>query len=233
MLSVLTCLSAGIRYATAERFKPAQEVVYQQPESFNVAENKGNACISGCGLTVNTDAICESPNGVESEDCLFLSIWRPTVLTEIRRQITIVLHGGGFLAGSGMADFSYVEELARRTGSGGVRRLCRFDELTIKIWGFSAGAKLAACLLTSPATPIFTGLQLEQIDRVILSSGSWGLPLRDSKLLKIQTETILKTLKCIGLLEHLQVDEDNGAFIVQDSVITWLEVCINGTQQEH
>ena len=90
------------------------QVVYDTPESFNVADNKGDACISGCTLTVNTDAICKSPNGVESEDCLFLSIWRRQ--QDRIPRLVVILHGGGFLAGSGMADFTDAEEVARQTG---------------------------------------------------------------------------------------------------------------------
>ncbi|CEM11758.1 unnamed protein product [Vitrella brassicaformis CCMP3155] len=271
----------GIQYATAERFEPATERVYGEDDAgttINGEENQGDACVSGCKLTIDTPDICEAPNGVESEECLFLSIWRPQDESLRTTQIIIILHGGGFLAGTGMADFVYAEEVARRTGAlvasvnyrlgvlgwlssfttepnerpelpgnygltdawavlrwleryatffvGEVcdkgSRLCDFSELSLNLWGFSAGAKLAACVLTSPVTPLATNLPLGQIEQVILSSGSWGLPDRAGPLLTVQTEAILKTLECIGLFESLKVDA-NGAFVVREETIECLK----------
>ncbi|CEM11815.1 unnamed protein product [Vitrella brassicaformis CCMP3155] len=65
------------------------------------------------------------------------------------------------------------------------------SEPGLTLWGFSNGAKLAACHLTSPTTAQ-NGLDIR---RVLLSSGSWGLPLIPQEDAKKVVKVALKAIK--------------------------------------
>lgn len=52
--------------------------------------------------------------GQISEDCLYLNIWAPAQLNGKKRPVIVVIHGGGFIAGSGSIALLNGDELAKK-----------------------------------------------------------------------------------------------------------------------
>ncbi len=62
----------------------------------------GPACLQGSG------------GETQSEDCLVLNVWTPTLEASARKPVLVYIHGGGYSSGSGSAPVTDGAELARR-----------------------------------------------------------------------------------------------------------------------
>jgi para-nitrobenzyl esterase len=95
----------GIRYAEQpERFKPA---------------TPAHAWAPAVADATQYGATCIQPNDffwASSEDCLFLNIWTPntTYTATHRTPVMVFIYGGGFLVGSGNANYIDGEEYAKK-----------------------------------------------------------------------------------------------------------------------
>lgn len=100
----------GIRYATAGRFaEPVQQVAHQGTV---VADTFG-------GIAYQVPGFLELSQGMSvddmSEDCHFLNIFAPDDATpESKLPVLFWVHGGGFVNGSGSAEWYSGGNLARR-----------------------------------------------------------------------------------------------------------------------
>ena len=92
----------GIKYGTAARFQQAKPVPPWAPQTYNATEFR-DICWQGSG------GMKPAPNDWQrqSEDCLFLNIWRPRAAASVAasgiglRPVMLWIHGGGFTQGSG------------------------------------------------------------------------------------------------------------------------------------
>src|SRR5690349_21483650 len=61
-----------------------------------------------------TNSISFFGSEAESEDCLYLNVWTPTLDRAAKLPVMVWLHGGGFVTGSGALNLYSGEALARR-----------------------------------------------------------------------------------------------------------------------
>jgi carboxylesterase type B len=91
----------GISYATASRWE-APELPPRRLTPF-LANKFGDSCIQ-----TNSPANIEFlkltgsvvPNATESEDCLSVNIWAPSVLRKQKTAVMVWIYGGGFMFGT-------------------------------------------------------------------------------------------------------------------------------------
>jgi para-nitrobenzyl esterase len=106
----------GIRYATAERFMPPRPpkpwAGVQDAIAFGASAPQRNAnpsppyvILAQLPRPANTAAPMAVP---ESEDCLFLNVWTPSLDVGRKRAVMVWLHGGFFYGGSGALDGSRI-----------------------------------------------------------------------------------------------------------------------------
>lgn len=98
----------GIPYATANRFMPPKAIPSWQ--GIRLAVNRGFTCpqapIANSGVSDKQENpnqsqfFLDGPRVVESEHCLNLNIWTPSVSDHKKRAVMVWLHGGGFSLGS-------------------------------------------------------------------------------------------------------------------------------------
>ncbi|KAJ7589199.1 Carboxylesterase [Mycena floridula] len=94
----------GIRYAEApKRFSPARYPTWQQSKTELNAVNFGDDCPQSTSIPgVEGFNLGPPLRANQSEDCLFLNIWRPSARSTMDSlPVVIYIHGGGFFAGSG------------------------------------------------------------------------------------------------------------------------------------
>ncbi|MDO4644074.1 MAG: carboxylesterase family protein, partial [Cardiobacteriaceae bacterium] len=102
----------GIPYATAERFMPPQKVKNWQDT--RLALTYGDVCpqVSMGGPSF----FFTGPKMTESEQCLNLNIWSPSISDGKKRAVMVWIHGGGFQSGASNDSDSYDGANLARTG---------------------------------------------------------------------------------------------------------------------
>ncbi|KAJ7131846.1 alpha/beta-hydrolase [Mycena crocata] len=92
----------GIRFAsTPARFTPA-EPISNAPKNLQNATMFGHDCPQPPFTFVDGFAIGPPLHGAnQSEDCLFLNVWRPSGSTNEKLPVMVYIHGGGWFLGSG------------------------------------------------------------------------------------------------------------------------------------
>lgn len=103
----------GIPYATAERFQPPQPV--ENWDKTRLALMYGNICPQPAGNPL-ANFMFSGPHLDQSDDCLNLNVWTPSISDEQRRPVMVWLHGGGFSNGSSIESYAYDGENLSRTG---------------------------------------------------------------------------------------------------------------------
>src|SRR4051812_16586323 len=100
----------GIRYAAA----PVGDLRWRPPQP--AAAWSGVQDATKFGNTCPATASTNGPRS-ETEDCLFVNVWRPSTVTR-KRAVYVFIHGGGLLNGSSnQADMT---DIVQRTGAVGV-----------------------------------------------------------------------------------------------------------------
>ncbi len=103
----------GIPYATAGRFQPPQPV--ESWDSTRTALMYGNICPQRAGNPL-ANFMFSGPHLDQSDDCLNLNVWTPSISGDERRPVMVWLHGGGFSNGSSIESYAYDGENLSRTG---------------------------------------------------------------------------------------------------------------------
>ena len=103
----------GIPYATAERFQPPQPV--ESWDTTRTALMYGNICPQVADNPLQ-NFMFSGPHLNQSDDCLNLNIWTPSISDGQKRPVMVWLHGGGFSGGSSIESYAYDGENLSRTG---------------------------------------------------------------------------------------------------------------------
>lgn len=103
----------GIPYAKAGRFQPPQPV--ESWDSTRTALMYGNICPQRAGNPL-ANFMFSGPHLDQSDDCLNLNVWTPSISGDERRPVMVWLHGGGFSNGSSIESYAYDGENLSRTG---------------------------------------------------------------------------------------------------------------------
>ncbi|MCX6200322.1 MAG: carboxylesterase/lipase family protein [Bacteroidetes bacterium] len=96
-----SCVWRGIKYAEAERFGVPKSVKHWEGVK-DVVEFGAIAPQAKSSIT---------PDGLQSEDCLFLNVWSPAPDGK-KRPVMFWIHGGGFVIGAGSAPLYHGDNLA-------------------------------------------------------------------------------------------------------------------------
>lgn len=91
----------GIPYAKAERFMPPTKV--KKSSDTLLANHYGDICPQ----TDQNPFPGIAPKLPQSDDCLNLNVWTPSVSDGKKRSVMVWLHGGGFSGGSSMEALAY------------------------------------------------------------------------------------------------------------------------------
>jgi len=104
----------GIPYAKAERFQAPQPVA--KWDGTRSALMYGNICPQ---VAVNPleNFMFSGPHLKQSDDCLNLNVWTPSISDRQERPVMVWLHGGGFSGGSSIESYAYDGENLSRTGN--------------------------------------------------------------------------------------------------------------------
>ena len=104
----------GIPYAKAERFQAPQPVA--KWDGTRSALMYGNICPQ---VAVNPleNFMFPGPHLKQSDDCLNLNVWTPSISDRQERPVMVWLHGGGFSGGSSIESYAYDGENLSRTGN--------------------------------------------------------------------------------------------------------------------
>ncbi|PTX40307.1 carboxylesterase type B [Allosediminivita pacifica] len=103
----------GIPYATAARFhdpKPVSDWGGTRP-----AMTYGDICPQ-TAVNPLRNFMFSGPHLTQSDDCLNLNVWTPSISDEQKRPVMVWLHGGGFSGGSSIESYAYDGENLSRTG---------------------------------------------------------------------------------------------------------------------
>ena len=103
----------GIPYAKAERFQAPQPAA--KWDGTRTALMYGNICPQ---VAVNPleNFMFSGPHLKQSDDCLNLNVWTPSLSSAKKRAVMVWLHGGGFSGGSSIESDAYDGENLSRTG---------------------------------------------------------------------------------------------------------------------
>ena len=103
----------GIPYAKAERFQPPQPV--ESWDTTRTALMYGDICPQVEDNPLQ-NFMFSGPHLNQSDDCLNLNIWTPSISDGQKRPVMVWLHGGGFSGGSSIESYAYDGENLSRTG---------------------------------------------------------------------------------------------------------------------
>lgn len=103
----------GIPYATAARFQDPQPVASWN--STRPAMDYGDICPQTAGNPLR-NFMFSGPSLPQSDNCLNLNVWTPSVSDQEKRPVMVWLHGGGFSGGSSIESYAYDGENLSRTG---------------------------------------------------------------------------------------------------------------------
>lgn len=103
----------GIPYAKADRFQPPKPV--ESWGGTRTALMYGNICPQLPGNPL-ANFMFSGPHLEQSDDCLNLNVWTPSLSNGRRRPVMVWLHGGGFSNGSSIESYAYDGENLSRTG---------------------------------------------------------------------------------------------------------------------
>ena len=103
----------GVPYAKAERFQPPQTV--EKWANTRLALMYGNICPQ-VATNPLANFMFSGPHLNQSDDCLNLNVWTPSIADKKKRPVMVWLHGGGFSGGSAIESYAYDGENLSRTG---------------------------------------------------------------------------------------------------------------------
>jgi para-nitrobenzyl esterase len=103
----------GVPYAKAERFQPPRAVA--QWNDTRLALMYGSICPQAAANPL-ANFMFSGPHLDQSEDCLNLNVWTPSISDGKKRPVMVWLHGGGFSGGSSIESYAYDGENLARTG---------------------------------------------------------------------------------------------------------------------
>ena len=132
-----TAVFTGIRFATAERFRPPVPVA----ASSAVIDALTNGAQSP-QLLSPIEQMLGAGDLPMSEDCLFLNVYTPSA-DDRRRPVLVWIHGGAFTTGSGAMSWYHGSSLARRGDTVVVTINYRLGALGFLDLGSLAGEKYA------------------------------------------------------------------------------------------
>ena len=104
----------GIPYARAERFQAPQAV--EKWDNTRPALMYGNICPQ-VAINPLENFMFSGPHLKQSDDCLNLNVWTPSISDGQKRPVMVWLHGGGFSGGSSIESYAYDGENLSRTGN--------------------------------------------------------------------------------------------------------------------
>ncbi len=99
----------GIPYATAERFMPPEKI--KKFDGVFKADKLGDICPQVGSFPINS-----GPELTQSESCLNLNVWTPSINENKKLPVMVWFHGGGMVAGSSMESYNYDGENLSRKG---------------------------------------------------------------------------------------------------------------------
>ncbi len=105
----------GVPYAKANRFAVPEEIA--PFDDIKDMFNYGNVCRTMFPDSANGDLMSPHRVWFQSEDCLNLNIWTPTLKKEDKLPVVVWFHGGGFFSGSSIEQFAYDGESMSRSGN--------------------------------------------------------------------------------------------------------------------
>ncbi len=103
----------GVPYAKAERFQPPQAM--GKWDNTRLALMYGNICPQVAANPL-ANFMFSGPHLNQSDDCLNLNVWTPSISDRKKRPVMVWLHGGGFSGGSSIESYAYDGENLARTG---------------------------------------------------------------------------------------------------------------------
>lgn len=127
----------GVRYAKAKRFHMPEPV--DAWEGVKTAIAYGTVCPLLDSPAPKDEVAVPHRFWPESEDCLNLQIWTPTLEKDAKKPVMVWFHGGGYSAGSAIEHIAYEgDHLAKRYGVvvvGVNHRLNAFGHLDMSAYG--------------------------------------------------------------------------------------------------
>ena len=103
----------GVPYAKAERFQPPQAV--EKWNDTRLTLMYGSICPQATANPLES-FMFSGPHLNQSEDCLNLNVWTPSISDKKKRPVMVWLHGGGFSSGSSIESYAYDGEHLSRSG---------------------------------------------------------------------------------------------------------------------
>ncbi|WP_210200509.1 carboxylesterase/lipase family protein [Cohaesibacter celericrescens] len=103
----------GVPYAKAERFQDPQPA--DSWNNLRPALTFGNICPQVAANPLE-NFLFSGPHLKQSDDCLNLNVWTPSISDGQKRPVMVWLHGGGFSGGSSIESYAYDGENLSRTG---------------------------------------------------------------------------------------------------------------------
>jgi para-nitrobenzyl esterase len=104
----------GIPYAKADRFQAPEAV--EKWDNTRPALMYGNICPQVADNPLK-NFMFSGPHLEQSDDCLNLNVWTPSISDGQKRSVMVWLHGGGFSGGSSIESYAYDGENLSRAGN--------------------------------------------------------------------------------------------------------------------